>query len=64
MFSCVFKGHSGELTGGFRMLANSPENSSQSLIAGFQMVYNSGLPLKGIHLSEIGGLSILFVLPE
>ena len=64
MFSCVFKGQSGEITGGFRMLANGPENSSQRLIAAFQMVYHSGLPLKGIHLSEIGGLSILFGLPE
>ena len=63
LFSCGFNGQRGEITGGFGMSANSPENSSQKLIAGFQAVYHWGLPLKGIHLSEVRGLSILFVLP-
>ena len=64
LFSCGFNGQRGEITGGFGMSANSLENSSQELITGFQVVYHCGLPLKGIHLSGVSGLSILFVLPE
>lgn len=44
--------------------ANSPGNSDQKLIVGFQVVSHSGLPLTVIHLGEVHGLSTLCSLSE